>query len=195
MSRKVLVSVENKIFLAMNNSIDSCWCILWLLAVCDLFYLHRRSAGYWLHLWFSVDNKLSLFCEQRGILYPHIVLQTCYCLGLILMKLRISNVSSPNDTFGAFTKWDLMAFVCSFVWSFRMYGSSVYTPSMSSWQTTKCHGIVATINCFLFGIFTVRPSTGRLKNVSFIPSGQMAVYFLKQSHDRFLPRSWQGIIR
>jgi hypothetical protein len=27
---------------------------------------------------------------------------------------------------------------------------------------------------FLFGIFTVRPSTGRLKNVSFIPSGQMA---------------------
>jgi len=63
----------------------------------------------------SVDNKLNLFYEQRGILYPHSLLQPCYCFGLILMKLRISNLSSPNDTFGAFTKWDLMAFVCSFV--------------------------------------------------------------------------------
>lgn len=123
---------------------------------------------------FSVDNKLSLFCEQRGILYPHTVLKPCYCFGLILMKLRISNMSSPNDTFGAFTKWDVMAFVCSSVWCFRMYGSSVYTPNMSSWQTTKRHGIVTTINCFLFGIFTVHSSPGRLKNVSFIPSGQMA---------------------
>jgi hypothetical protein len=42
---------------------------------------------------------------------------------------------------------------------------------MTNYQTSWYGGYH---KLFLFGNFTVRPSTGRLKNVSFIPSGQMA---------------------
>jgi hypothetical protein len=112
----------------------------------------------------SVENKFSLFFEQRCILYPHSMLQLCYCFGLILMKLKISNVSSPNDSNGAFTRWNLIAFICSLVWSFRMYGIFSLHPSISSWQTTKRHGIVATINCFCLVIsqFVLRPEDWKM---------------------------------
>ena len=122
---------------------------------------------------FSVENKFSLFCEQRCILYQHSVLQPCYCFGLILMKLGISNVLSPNDAYGVSQKrtwWH--SFVFSFD-AFECIESSLYTPQyviMTNYQTSWYSGYH---ELFLFGNFTVRPSTGRLKNVSFIASRQM----------------------